>query len=815
MIFIIYGRKINVDGEDIFQTLEDHVNGVIRRSKEYSKNTPIHNVSVSIATLHDVGKIPKNWQIYLKEGGPKIPHSAGGMYLAKELIDELEGKISKDSFALLHDIVEYVIGAHHGPFDLVKDGNLVIESRIMKFASDKEALEGIAGLFDLFPRDKVKSNLLNAGREIDDILEIIKKSPKSEKGYLFYSVGVIVRILLSIQIDSDWSDAADFEFNRTQLYEKEFEDFDWDNLVNRFEDYIAENFTSVKPINKLRSKISQECKENALRDEGIYRMFVPTGGGKTFAAMRFALHHSKKHKKDRIFYIAPFNSILEQNAWEYREAFGELSEKYLLEHHSNVVIEDFGEENTIDYDVKAKFKYLTEKWTSPIILTSMVQLLNSFFSGNKKAIRRLHRLKNSVIIIDELQAVPLKCITIFNLFLNTLSKYFNVTFVLCTATQPPYERILGDENASKKTAAINYAKEKELVRNYENMDEFKRVQILNKTKLRPYDLEDMTDLIEEEAIDTNNILMIGNTRSIVDKLFLELKNNQRLSEFKIMMLSNDMCPSHRLEIIKSIKENLEREKIILLSTPLIEAGVNLSFEKVIRSLTGLDSIAQAAGRCNRHKEKDLGDVILINIDPKLENVSMLEEIKIGQEITHALLNDFDNSPEKYDYDLLSMKAIEIYFSKLHEELSEKTHYDTKDGETLYDLLGRNLSAKRDLEYNNVKIKNRYLKQAFATAGKEFKAIEDASDGILVPFGEGEEIINKLMADSTKIDEYKELISKVQHYTVGVYSNVLEKLKAENGVTYVEEYNFYIVAKNYYDEERGLVLEENIPETSII
>ncbi len=817
---VLYGRKLKTNVEPNTQLLIEHIDGVVSRVDEYSKNTIFNETMKTIALIHDSGKVSDAWQSYLMTGTNRVPHSTTGVYLVETYLDFMTNKYGRTTAVFLRDILQYVVGSHHGLSDTVdNDGNFILDIKIESIKEDSSVEKDLGSFYNLIGNEKIKSQLIKSAEEMNLLINIIKEFMKQENGSGLFYIGVIVRMLLSMQIDADWSDAADFEFNISSKYEKELNDFSWLKMISEYEAFIKDNFTSRSPLNVLRTKISNECMENAKRPIGIYRLSVPTGGGKTIAALRFAMHHAKTHNLDRIFYIAPFNSILEQNAKVYKDMLGELADKFIFEHHSNVIHDIKSEKNSEYMDgSEEKYKYLSEKWTSPIILTSMVQLLNAFFSGDKKSIRRLHRIKNSVIIIDEMQSLPFKTITIFNLFLNAISRVFGTTFVLCTATQPPYERIMGLEDTSKKTAALLFSEERELVGDYQNNREFDRVEIVDKTKQKPYDLADINNLIKEEIRNTKSILLIANTRSCVEKIYNTVAECECFNDYEVIMLSNNMCAAHRLNSIELVRQKLSNnEKIIVISTILVEAGIDLDFEKVIRSLTGIDSIAQAAGRCNRNGKRDKGFVFLINIDNKLENTDPLEEVKVGQEICEAILNDFKNNPQKYGKSLLSNETITKYFSGLHEKLSPKTHFPTSDGNTLYDLLGKGDEKLKLIRfYQKGKERNRILRQSFKTAGKEFKAIEDLSKGIIVPYGDGGEIINELLSYSTSIYRFKEVMNEVQHFTVGIYSNVLDKLIKKNAAIYIEDYDIYILSnKDYYDPKRGLILEGGQQETFII
>src|SRR5690606_4496420 len=292
----------------------------------------------------------------------------------------------------------------------------------------------------------------------------------------------------------------------------------------------------------------------------------------------------------RIIYVVPYTTIIEQNAKEVRDILK--ANDYLLEHHSNVIDDELNDDEFIDYksyQKNKKIKLAKDNWDVPIIFTTMVQFLDTFYKGKGRNIRRLHNLTNSVIIFDEVQSVPVNCISLFNETLNFLKDFGNSTILLCTATQPALQYVqknisIDDELIDDLTIVTK---------------DFKRTNIINFLKDEGWTTEDLTEFVQEQIQHVNSVLVILNTKSVVRKLYHELQN----SDVRVVHLSTSMCAAHRKAIISEMRDMLKRkEKLLCISTQLIEAGVDVSFECVIRSLAGLDSIAQAAGRCNRHGE---------------------------------------------------------------------------------------------------------------------------------------------------------------------------------------------------------------------
>lgn len=413
-------------------------------------------------------------------------------------------------------------------------------------------------------------------------------------------------------LDADRYDSYLFENNEkvTNMTDDNF----FAKLSDELENHIRKLDKSGS-VNKERQKISDACLSFAKNDNGIYQLHVPTGGGKTLSSLRYAVNCAKMNGKDRIFYIAPYKSILEQNADVVR-GISKYCKEEILEHHSDIVSSD------------DRYKLLTERWSSKIVLTTMVQFLDTLFAGKSSAARRFHSLANSVIIIDEVQSIPVNCIYMFNTAMNFLASVMNCSVVLCTATQPrlhltkKYLLMLSNKRMIEDTTEI--------------FKRFKRTQIRDLTIEGVFSSERLAEFIAEKHKDNKRILAILNTKKAALKAFLCLKENY--PSFNVCYLSTGLCPAHRRKVLEKIRYEKE---VICISTQLIEAGVDISFSIVIRSLAGLDSIAQAAGRCNRNKELENGDVYIIRF--KEENIDKLVDIREGQKAALNVLAAFEKN----------------------------------------------------------------------------------------------------------------------------------------------------------------------------
>ena len=522
---------------------------------------------------------------------------------------------------------------------------------------------------------------------------------------------------------------------------------------------IHNNPSNGNVLNTFRQEISDLCRQAADKEENLYRLTVPTGAGKTLSSLRFALYHAKKMKKQHIIYIAPFNSILIQNAEEIRKAIGKAD--VVLEHHCNVVCEE-GEED--------QYRKLTETWDSPIIVTTAVQILNTLFSAQKSCIRRMHTLCNSIIIFDEVQAIPVKCMELFNLAVNFLTQFCGTTVVLCSATQPTLAPI--KENNICECIEMAGRPEK-----YANA--FKRTDIKDAIELYPggMEIEDLSEFVKEKTEQYQSTLVILNTTACAMNTFQQLKAICP-QEYELFHLSNNMCPQHKLDTLKSIKQilNEQSKKIICVSTQVVEAGVNFSFGCVVRSKAGLDNIIQAAGRCNRHKELGrMGTVFIVQMSEKAEKLSHLQEIRNAQAALQKVLEDYKNNSLKFRDTLDSEEAIKAYYLNYYSQLrtNETKFLIDKQTTTIIELLGENkVGQLQYIRRNGEKVKTK-LPQAFLTAGQAFEVISN-------DYKEGRKVISSIEDELLKCDKFD---ISVAFITDGGIAPLLQTLKTleERGI----------------------------------
>ena len=794
------------------QTVETHLLEVAEITKSHATKINVAEAGELIGLLHDFGKYSASFQNYIQSGTgllnldidddyvdavalkEKIDHSTAGAQWAWEALSKYgkngEGKLCGQILALC-------IASHHsGLIDCLKP-------------------EGVNGFKDRINKDDARSHLAECKQNADvTILEQAKNLADKQlmlamlkqikllmrqdqhgqtisEAIKHFYIGFWTRFLFSCLIDADRINSADFEIPKNAAYRNNA--VSWDIAIKRMELFLTEQLIKNTPIdtksltipdiNTIRRSISDTCKNRAQDAQGIYMLTVPTGGGKTYASLRYALHHAKKHGLERIIYIIPYTSIIEQNAEAIRKVVEQEDDEYpwVLEHHSNLE-----PENQTWHS-----KLAAENWDAPIVLTTMVQFLETLFSGGTRGVRRLHQLANSVIIFDEIQTLPINCTHLFCNALNFLSAYTKTTAVLCTATQP-----LLDQLKTPEKGQLLIPKENELIADVSELfEQLKRVEISNKTKPEGWSLDEIVALALSEFDNKGNCLVIVNTKAWAKALYMEC--SKTVDADSLFHLSTNQCSAHRSELFRRMRERLDKNlPVLCFSTQLIEAGVDIDFASVIRFLAGLDSIAQAAGRCNRNGR--LNTTIVHVVNPAQETIDQLIDIKIGQEKTKRVFSEVAGKT------LLDPETMTLYFKYYFYERADQMDYPLTDKQ-----VGRTDSLLNLLSENKSNIgagTSMHLKQSFMTAGNAFKAIDAPTQSVIVPYGQGKELITELCGLAKKFDaaRYYICLKQAQKFSVNVFPNVWRKLLEQQAVYEIQPgEGVYYLDERYYSKEFGL------------
>ena len=795
--------------DGMMQPLREHCEHVGQLCAEAARPLRLAKTALLIGLLHDMGKATSEFKEYLqkaqKDGEQAVSphhHAATGAIFAyrRWFCGQDEPKRRRAA-----QIVMLCICGHHA--GLMDCANVDGESNLidtMEQAEEPLHYRDAVQWYCENVRNESSLDLLfeQAEKEMDDFL-----CPHDERVLSkAFAVGMLTRLLLSLLVDADRWDSACFEY-QNPLDEKPSCP-DWKRLLAAFETYRENKLNDDSAIGRIRANISDQCFDWATNKPGIYKLSVPTGGGKTFSSLRYALRHAALNDRSRVFYIIPYNTILDQNAKDIREALGDPTG--ILEHHSNVVLPTKEEQD--DY------RRLTERWDSDIILTSLVQFLNACFSAPNTDARRFYRLTNAVLIFDEIQSLPKHCKTLFEQAVSFLSVYCGSTIVLCTATQPSLELVPEPLEMVADSQSL-----------FDGMKRVRYVPQLQPPKPNETAAQELAALVSEASV-----LTIVNTKRTAQEVFtqtVELLKNQGIhvvkpnatyddaaqiecraragenDEILCVHMSTLLCPTHRKKWIEWIEAWLRMgRRVFCISTTLIEAGINVSFPIVVRSLAGLPSIVQAAGRANRSGEYGIGTVYIWDFAD--EQLQYLPEIQNGCNAARVILTEVrDDTPDE-------PQQIETYFMMQKTQTDQYKDYPldlrtmklSGKGEiTLYSLLSENKKSRQNTKYLSKATPLRFW-QSFRMAYRAFEVIPSVTTAVIVPFQkEGKELIAALNGEQG-MRERLFLLRKAQTYSVSLYDMTLKKLRERGAVWKIGDTGALALNSEFYDETIGVRIE---------
>lgn len=572
---LIYGRSRRLIVKYIAHTppkkgvephyLDDHTEGVLQRAIEFSKSFDPYGITAASALAHDLGKMTKEFQYYIQEENPKrgsVKHALGGTIVLNRI---------NDSRAKLAGVI--VAGHHAG----LPDASRIVNEKIPN-------------------AERYLSELPNSTHQekqrIEELLQTFESLPNLSKDDLVYA-DMLVKMCFSSLVDADFLDTEEYMNKKRSLRRERTDSVPIHKLDERLQVYMAKLIekASNTPLNRRRLQIYQSCLDQGFSLQPFRSLNVPTGLGKTLASMGYALKHAEKFNKKRVIVALPYTSIIDQSAQVYKEIFGE---DEVLEQHSQV---DFSDDEN---EQMSSMRLAAENWNRPIVITTTVQLFESVFSNRTSKCRKLHNIADSVIILDEFQKLPIEVLEPIFRALKILMDKFNVTVVVSSATPLSFDKpeLFGNIDAPIEICPYNH----------ELFEEMKRVEY--EFLRESLSIESLVHRIE----DCRQVLCIVNTRKDAMKVYKEMKKSQQQRR-KIYHLSTLMCPHHRKKVIADIRADLENNKTIaVVSTSLIEAGIDFDFPIVYRVMAPIDSIVQAAGRCNREGDLDGGKVYIFELE---------------------------------------------------------------------------------------------------------------------------------------------------------------------------------------------------------
>lgn len=622
--------------ENDYQLLENHLVSVAALAKKFANDFNNGDWAEYAGLFHDLGKAFPEWQKYIRnEKGTSINHSEAGAQYTFSKLNE------KDCFS---KVIPYIISGHHAG---LPDYDIGTGNELKKILKEKtyESLFEIKELKNIFNSSFPKSRPFGKN-------DLSKDSPKE----IIEHLHLWIRMLFSCLVDADFLDTEEFMTPQQSKYRGN--NTSLSELKKRFDSYMddKQKHNISSELNSIRTKVLNSCREKAKLAPGFYSLNVPTGGGKTLSSMAFALEHALIHNKKRVIMAIPYTSIIEQTAKVYKfgtdddekieelKKFGKslFGEENVLEHHCNFQF-------STDKELSEKQKLATENWDAPIVVTTNVQLFESLFNAHSSSCRKLHNIVDSVIILDEVQMLPPEYLKSILSVLQGLVKCFGVTVVLCTATQPTLEGPIGSDNATFDGIPKN-----EVIPIIENptelAEQLKRVRINTefvKNKITEW------KTLADKLCEFEQVLCIVQTRK-------DCRELHKLMPDGTIHLSALMCAEERSDVISLIKEKLRKnESVRVISTQLVECGVDVDFPVVFRAIAGMDSVAQSAGRCNREGKLEKGTVYLFETQKNVPS-GLLQK---GANVTRDLL-------EKYNYKLdLVPELYNEYFVHYYKSLN--------------------------------------------------------------------------------------------------------------------------------------------------
>lgn len=705
--------KENCDPEQ-WQPLSEHLQEVADRAAGFAEAFNAAEWGRIIGLTHDIGKHSKAFQNRLTGENKKSADHKG---IGARLLSEWGGVVGR--------IGAYCIAGHHG--GLPDYYGTEHGKSLEKLVQEAAALpDGVANPLEALQPPALPFALQHP-----------------------FEAAFFTRMLFSALVDADFLDTERFMDPEKSSWRVPGPGLE--ELATALDRRLAGLDTSG-PINALRTEILHHCRNKATLPPGLFTLTVPTGGGKTLTSMAFALDHARRHGLRRIVYVIPYTSIIEQNAQVFRDIFPSGS---VIEHHSTFDARRcFAQEgdNARESAQARRHRLACENWDAPVVVTTNVQFFESLFGARPSQCRKLHNLAGSVIILDEAQMLPVKFLDPCLRALEALVAHYGASVVLCTATQPALRR----EDFSCGLAGLDQGRE--LAPDPERLAEaFARTRLV---EVGEKSLEDVADMVRERE----QVLCIVNTRRRAARLF-ELVRDEPGAQH----LSALMCPAHRTERLARIREMLRRgEKCRVVSTQLVEAGVDVSFPEVIREVAGLDSIAQAAGRCNREGESR--DRAPVSVFIPSEGIPRAFSTQAGH--TGSVLRT------KGAHDPFSPEAIRRYF-KLH-----------------YWLESDRLDEKSILKkFSDVK-----GEWGFRSAAKGFRLIENTMVPMIIPRGAAAE---GLVRDLRYTEHAGAILRRLQQYTVQIYAHEFEALEGAGAVEWIADAWPVLANLEWYDEALGL------------
>ena len=716
---------INPEAQNPFQYNDDHCQGVAELAEKFANEFGFAEWGRAMGLLHDKGKEQQAFQDYIRLVNNISASPLNGRDKSHAYVGAL---IAKKVYGPLADIITNEIAGHHaGLYDYTELDEIMAKDIPNDVNSDVEKLSLPTDVF----------------RPFNDVS----------------ALNHLLRMLFSCLVDADWLDTE--RFMDKESFVARLNDTTMQEMKERL-DVSLRKFNSAPdtPVNRIRQQVQQECLKASSLPSGFFTLTVPTGGGKTISSIVWAVNHAIMNGKKRIIIAIPYTSIIVQTAAVLKGVFGE---ENVLEHHSNVELD-----NVKDAQLRHKLKLATENWDYPIIVTTNVQLFESIYSNKPSDCRKLHNICNSVLILDEVQTLPTDFLQPIVDALKCYQKHFGVSVLFTTASQPILSGVI--EGCNPKSSFNGIENIHEIIPDGMNLhQELRRVELDIHNEGRTY------DEIAEQLATHDRVLCIVNTRHDAKELY------DRLPDDRIKLhLSRMMCPAHVKQTISNVKTALQNDEntiIRVIATQLIEAGVDIDFPVVYRQEAGLDSILQAAGRCNREGKRELCTTHVFSLSK--EHPIYGGSIK---DANNARLNIVGQR------DWFAPETMTEYYRQLY---AEKQTFDKKDITTL-------LYKPKEM--------------CFESAAQEFRLIDDASIPVIVNWENSLELVEQLKSYGPSYS----LMKRLGQYTVSIRQCDFNILLQIGSVDEVLEGIYVIADRSQYSDKVGLLIDNHwLEETYIL
>lgn len=693
---IIYAHSTDSPDKSYWQPLDCHLKEVARLAEEFAMVFEAGDWGRFAGLLHDAGKATEAFQRRLEGDTQRVDHATFGARLAQENA----GKLGL--------LLSYIVAGHHGglPDGGAQEGELHYRLKHGKIPPDVTLLP------------------------VADIKQALVPPFKLDQNFGGFSLSFFTRMIYSCLVDADFLDTESFTSPEKMAQRPVAEPAQMARLKASLDAHLSKLAVTAEPthINRLRQEILAQCRAKAGMPQQIYSLTVPTGGGKTLSSLSFALEHAVANKLRRVIYAIPFTSIIEQNARVFQEILGR---EQVLEHHCNYKEKDDQEE--ADYNRRRGLA--TENWDAPLVVTTNVQFFESLFSNKPSRCRKLHNIAGSVIILDEAQAIPTEYLEPCLAALRELVEHYGCTVVLCTATQPALD------DKSKLRSALPEIHEI-ITAPQVFYNKLRRTQVNFIGMLTNSELAGRLDAAKQ-------VLCIVPTKPQARSLFEQFQEQEG-----VYHLSTNMYPEHRRRVLDKIRARLKtKETCRVVSTSLVEAGVDLDFPVVYRAMAGLDSIAQAAGRCNREGK--------MNESGKLGQVYVYEPEKSPRMpwLKRCVSRAAETLRSLPAADPLGLAAMRRYF------------------ELLYDI--QELDKKQIMPRLNQITRELYF--PFREIAREFRFIEDDTIGVIVPV---EPKAQELMRELRHAEFPRTTLRRLQQYSVTLRSREFAALDSAGALEMV-------------------------------